>query len=132
MVEFVVLVSLILLPTIYLIIALGRVQAAAFATEAAARHGSIVVAAAQDEASSAAALDLVVHRALADQGFAAGTPARTVVSCAPRLCTAPESRVTVQVATDVALPGVPGFLAGAVPASVTVSASGTSVTQRFR
>jgi hypothetical protein len=57
---------------------------------------------------------------------------RTSVSCVPQKCTDPETRVTVQVATDVALPGVPSFLGQAVPTSVTISASGTSVAQRFR
>ncbi|PID52954.1 MAG: pilus assembly protein TadE [Micrococcales bacterium] len=132
LIEFVVTVTLILLPTVYLILALGRIQAGAFATESAARHASMVIATAPDADTAQRRMDLVVQQAMRDQGFGPRTQVRTEVTCAPAACDEPETRITVEVSTQVQLPGLPPFLAVAVPSAVTVEASGTTVSQRFR
>lgn len=133
MVEFVVMICLLLLPVIYLVVILGRVQAAAFATESAARNAAVVIAGAPNSATAERRSRQVIDLALADQGFPApGDPApRVSTRCSLGSCQAPQSVVDVTVAQDVSLP-VPRRLAEVLPLHVTVSATETAVSDRFR
>jgi len=131
--EFLTLGVLLLVPVVYLVVSLGRFQAASFAVEGASREAARVLASAPDEAEAARQVDAVVMMALRDQGLAgAGDPAPVVtVRCSAQPCTAPETRVSVTVELEVVLPGVPAFVDAAIPARVPVRASGESVVERF-
>jgi len=132
-VEFVSLAVLLMLPVIYLVLTLGRLQAAAFAVEGASREAARSVATAPDAQTGERRAATAVALALSDQGFGGpGDPAPVVsVECSQQPCTSPETLVRVTVEVDVVLPAVPGFLDGVVPVRVPVSASGATVVDRF-
>lgn len=131
--EFLTLGVLLLVPVVYLVLCLGRLQAAAFAVEGASREAARVLAAAPDEDEGAREVDAVVAMALRDQGLAGeDDPAPEVtVECSERPCTAPETQVRVTVEVAVVLPGVPAFVDAVVPTRVPVRATGESVVERF-
>ena len=116
-VEFLALVVLVLIPILYLVLTLGRLQAASFAVEGAARDGARSAARAADTPTARARAGTVTRLALQDQGFDPAA-ARTTVTC-PRGCGTPESPVTVEVGTVVALPFVPAFVGSRVAVPVT-------------
>lgn len=120
-IEFTILVTLVLIPIVYLVIAVMQVQAAAFAVTQAAREAGRAYAQAdtiqQARSDSWAAVDL----ALADQGFAARADTLRV-DCHARGCLAPGAQVTVRVDLRVRLPFLPESLAGSTIGSVPVSA----------
>jgi hypothetical protein len=131
-VEFVTLGVLLLVPVVYLVLTLGRLQAASFAAEGAAREASRVFVSAADEAAGARHAEAVVALALRDQGFEDVDAGRAaVLRCEDRPCLQPESRVTVTVTVDVVLPGVPAFVDSVVPTRVPVRAQSVAVVDRF-
>jgi len=131
-VEFVTLGVLLLVPVIYLVITLGRVQAAAFAAEGAAREAARVFVMAQEEERGEAHALTVVRLALQDQGFHEVDPRRAIeFECESRPCLTPESRVHVTVTVEVVLPGVPAFVNAMIPTRVPVSAESVAVVDRF-
>ena len=131
-VEFVTLGVLLLVPVVYLVLVLGRLQAAAFTAEGAAREASRVFVAAPDDETAARHVDAAVRLALSDQGFDEVDPAgAAVVRCDTPPCLQPESRVWVTVTVDVVLPGVPAFVDAVVPARVPVRAEAVAVVDRF-
>ncbi len=129
-VEFVTLGVLLLVPLVYLVVVLGRLQAGAFAVEGAAREAARVLAAAPDEGTGVARANTAVALALDDQGFddAAGSLA---VACSTQPCHTAGARITVTVGLDVVLPGVPAFVDLAVPTRVPVRAQAVHVVDRF-
>ena len=129
-VEFVFLGVLMLVPLIYLVLTLARVQAGAYATTQAAREaGRVFVTAESDERASARARS-AAELAFADQGFA-GAGSLTL-RCDGSPCLRPEGRVEVTAAVAVPLPLVPTFARDVVPLEVPVSASHLAVVDRFR
>ncbi|WP_426566061.1 pilus assembly protein [Angustibacter sp. McL0619] len=128
-VEFIVLGLLLLLPVVYLVLVLARIEGAAFAVQRAAREaGRAYVTAdrpdhARERADAAAAL------ALSDQRFEG--QGALVVSCSQPDCLAPDSRVTTSARVRVALPGVPRLLDQMVPAAVEVVATQVTPVDRF-
>ncbi len=131
-VEFVTLGVLLLVPVIYLVVTLGRVQAAVFAAEGAAREAARAFVVAAEEEQGAARAVAVVRVALLDQGFDDVDPGRAIeVECETQPCLQPENRVRVRVTVDVVLPGVPAFVDAVIPARVPVSAESVAVVDRF-
>jgi hypothetical protein len=132
-VEFVTLGVLLLVPVVYLVVTLGRVQAGAFAVEGAAREAARAFTAADDEGSGAAHARAAVRLALQDQGFRDIDPDDVVrVECETDPCLQAEARVTVRVSVDVVLPGVPRFVDAVVPTRIPVRADAVAVVDRFR
>jgi len=131
-VEFVVLGLLLLVPVVYLVIAMGRLQAAAFAVEGSAREAARAFARAPDDGAGTARALTAVRLGLEDQGF--DTPAAEVLrlSCDAQPCLRPEGRVTASVELEVVLPGVPAVVDAAVPTRVTVRSEHVAVVDRFR
>ncbi len=129
-VEFLAVGVLLLVPLVYLVLTLGRVQAATFAAEAGAREASRVLATTSGDARAAARAEAAVALALADQGFAA-QPGALVLECAARPCRTPEAAVAATVRVRVVLPLVPAFVRSAVPAEVPVRVRRTAVADRF-
>jgi Flp pilus assembly protein TadG len=132
-VEFVTLGVLLLVPVVYLVIALGRVQAGAFAAEGAAREAARVFSAAPDQPTAERHAHAAVRLALHDQGFREVDPAQALaVHCEQDPCLQPQAQVRVRVQVDVVLPGVPRFIDVLVPTRVPVRAEAVAVVDRFR
>ena len=120
-IEFTVLVTLVLVPIVYLILAVMQVQAAAFAVTHGAREAGRAFAQADTVAQARADAQSAVALALADQGFEAG--ARSLqIDCSARDCLAPGSQVTMRVELRVRLPFLPGSLGESTIGSVPVTA----------
>lgn len=98
---------LLLVPLVYVVLALAAAQAGTFAVEGAARHAARVAVLAGDHASARDAAERSARQTLIDADLDAGVAA-IVVSCTPAdACTAPSARVRVEVATAIPLPLVP-------------------------
>lgn len=130
-VEFVVLGLLMLVPVVYLVVTLGRIQAASFATDGGARSAARVFVTAPDDAQAAALAASSARLALLDQGFAPGADA-IEVSCTARPCLTPQGRVVVRVSVDVVLPGVPAAIDAVIPTHVTVRSTHVATVDAFR
>lgn len=132
-IEFIALSLLLLVPLTYLVVTLSRIQAGAFAAEGAAHEAARTavvtgVASLEHGGSSEASMTAGANRAEAavtlmadDFGFDAND-ATLVLECEGP-CLEPGGNVTAHVTIAVALPGIPGFLSGAIPLSVDVEAS---------
>jgi Flp pilus assembly protein TadG len=129
-VEFVALGVLLLLPLVYLVLMLARVQAGAYSVSQAARESgrAFVTAADGDDAlaraRAAAAISFLDHD-FADSG-------RLSVACDGTPCLRPDGRVQTTATVQVPLPLVPGFARRVVPLSIPVSATHVSTVDRFR
>jgi hypothetical protein len=130
-VEFVVLAVLLMIPLIYLVMALARVQAGAFAVSMAAREAgrAYVTADATDAAEPRARA--AARLAFEDQGFAE-QQTRLVLACDGDPCLRPDGRVRVTASVTVPLPLVPSFAREVVPLEVPLGASHVAVADRFR
>jgi Flp pilus assembly protein TadG len=114
---------LLLVPLLYVVLAVFDVQRSAFGLSAAARAAGRAYATAPDEASALARARLAARVALADQRVNADD-VRLHVSCNPDPgnCLSPGSVIQVDLSYQVALPLVPDALGGDRP-SIRVSAS---------
>jgi hypothetical protein len=131
LVEFVFLGVLLLVPLVYLVMTLARLQAGAYAASTAAREGArgFVTATSKDSAEPRARA--AAQLAFADQGFLPADGA-VVLACDGDPCLRPEGRVEVQTTVRVPLPFVPAFARDVVPLEVPVSASHVGVVDRFK
>ncbi|GEL95454.1 pilus assembly protein [Cellulomonas composti] len=130
-IEFLGLVLVLLVPLVYLVLVLGRLEAATFAVEGAARESARVLSAADDDDSGLARAQVVTGLALEDQGFGDGADALRV-TCEADPCVTPDAAVTAVVQVRVPLPFVPSFVRSVVPLEVPVSSSRTAVVDRYR
>lgn len=126
-VEFVFLSLLVLIPVLYFVLTVTRIQAAGFAVTGAADQASRLAVHSKDDRSARPAMDRAVELALADQDLPAGT-AQLTVTCQPADCRRPGTAVTVEVAVDVQLPFTPPGLGLDV---AHLAASGTQIVGRF-
>jgi Flp pilus assembly pilin Flp len=131
-VEFCLLAVLMLVPVVYLVLALGRVQAGAFAAQGAAREAGRAFVTAQDEGSARGRADAAAAIAFADQGFRDPSQVGIDIGCAASPCLAPDQRVTVRSRVLVVLPGVPRLLDRLLPARLEVTARHVATVDRFR
>ena len=129
-VEFVFLGVLLLIPLVYLTMAVARVQAGSYAVTTAAREAGrafVTAEAGQDPAARARAASEVAFR---DQGFVdVGTLG---ITCSASPCLTPEARIETTTRVTVPLPLVPAFARDVVPLEVPLTASYLSVVDRFR
>ena len=142
-VEFLGMSLLLLVPLVYLVVALSRVQAGTYGAEFAARESSrgAVVAGVQaleggagiDEAVAASSrrANTVAALAVEDFGFDANHSARVTLGCDPHPCLSPGSDVVTTVELTVDLPGVPGFVRSWLPLEVTVRSTSASAVDGF-
>jgi hypothetical protein len=134
---------LLLVPLLYLVVALSRIQAGAYGAEFAARESSrgAVVAGIQslergtslDQAVAAATRrgGAVAALAVEDFGFDPDRSAHVTLGCTPQPCLSPGSDMVATVEVTVDLPGVPGFVRGWLPLGVTVSSTSASAVDGF-
>jgi hypothetical protein len=128
--EFLTVGIILLVPLVYLVLALAAIQAGALGVEGAARQAARVAVSLTAEAGSDAAVARAVQVALADYGIDAGA-ASVTVHCDRAACDEAGARVSVSVAARVDLPLVPDFLALSAVGSVPVEASATQTVSRF-
>jgi len=129
-VEFVVLAVLMLIPLVYLVMMLARVQAGSYAVSQAAREAgrAYVTAEAGDQAAGRA--EAAARIAFLDHSFEES--GRLTIACDGIPCLRPDGHVETTATVRVPLPLVPSFVRHVIPLSVPVSASHLSTVDRFR
>lgn len=128
-IEFVWLAVLLLVPLIYLVLCLARLQAGSYAVTQAARESARAFVTATDDPSARVRSQAAADIAFEDQGFSGG--GSLAVSCSGTPCLTPGESVTTQAAVSVPLPLVPAFLGDAVPLEIPVSASQVAPVPRY-
>ena len=130
-VEFVFLAVLLVVPLLYLVMTVSRVQAGSYAASTAAREAGRAFVTARDERLAGERAEAAARIAFADHGF--GAPqARLSTSCDGTPCLRPEGRVEVSATVVVPRPLVPAFARTVIPLEVPVTASHVAVVDRFR
>lgn len=130
--EFITTGMILLVPVLYLMLALGALQGGALAVEGAARQAARVFVQAEDGPSANAAALRAVEVALADHGIeASASEIRIGCEPDPRACLDRGAFVTVTVRVAVALPLVPSVLDVRAPLSVPLEAAATQRVSRF-
>lgn len=129
-IEFVFLGVLMLVPLIYLVMTLSRVQAGSFAVTTAAREAGRAFVTAQSGDDAPARARAASSVAFADQGFdGMGT---LEIACSTSPCLTPEARIETTARVTVPLPLIPAFARGVVPLEIPLTASHLSTVDRFR
>ncbi len=131
LVEFLGVALVLLIPLVYVVLVVGRVQAATFAAEGAAREAARVFVASDEPADAAPRALAAAGLAMTDQGFGDDPAAAVTIACSD-VCLTPASEVRVDVRIEVPLPFVPPFVRDAVPLSIPVAASRTAVVDEYR
>ena len=129
-VEFVFLAVLMLVPVVYLVLTLGRLQAGAFAAQGAAREAGRAFVTARDEVVGRERADAAAAIAFQDQGFTDQRLIRLQVDCASA-CLVPDARVVIRTSVQVPLPAVPRLVDRFFPARIEVTARHVSTVDRF-
>lgn len=130
MVEFLGVALILLIPLVYLVVTLGRVQAGAFAAEGAAREAVRAMVTAESSSAGAARAETAVGIALTDQGF--GREAGVLsLECSATPCLTPDGSVGAVVRVEVPLPLLPEAVRGWVPLSIPVEAARTGTVDRY-
>ncbi|MEP6650333.1 MAG: pilus assembly protein [Lapillicoccus sp.] len=129
-VEFLVVGLLLLVPVVYFIVTLSRVQAAAIAVSTASREAGRAFTTAATEDSAYARAQAAARLSFEDYDFGADGAVR--VRCDGSPCLRPEGRVEAVATVNVRLPLVPDILSGALPTMLPVSATHVATVDRFR
>jgi len=128
--EFLTIGMLLLVPLVYLVLAVAAIQAGALGVEGAARQAARIAVTTVDRDATDAAVDRAVRITLADYGIDADA-ASVTVACDRADCSEPGARVRVSVAARVVLPLVPDVLSLTAIGSVPIEASATQTVSRF-
>lgn len=131
-VEFCTLGVLLMLPVVYLVVAMGRIEAASFAADGSAREAARAFISARTEAAGRARAAAAVRLGLLDQGFGVPAEEALVIACSKTPCLSPRGEVTVRVAVHVVLPGIPALVDRFVPVEVTVRSEQVDMVDAFR
>jgi Flp pilus assembly protein TadG len=122
---------ILLIPLVYLIVAMSAIQGAALAVEGAARQAARVYVQAPDQAEAGARSTRAVQFGLADYGIDAEDASVSVDCENSGACLSRLSTVTVTVRVSVLLPLVPDALSLPEITSIPVQASATQTVSRF-
>lgn len=130
--EFLTVGLLMLVPLIYVVVALGQIQHQALGAEAAARHVARAISLSSDAASAGSSASEVLSAVMAAYDLDASATSLSI-SCVPASASCPtaEATVRVSVATRVSLPLAPPVLRLDQIASVPVEASAVQRMSRF-
>lgn len=132
-VEFIAIGTLLLVPLVYVVITLSRIQAAAFAADGSARAAARAYVTAADDSEGRRRAEIAVRLGLLDQGFTDPAGGELTLECStPASCLTPGGQVRVLVEVRVRLPGVPDFLDRANASGVTIRAGQIAVVDQFR
>jgi len=121
--EFIVFGLLLLTPIVYLIVALGSIQAHALGAEAGARHLARAIATAEDVEDAGERASRVLDAIAEEYGFARDAMEVSVTCDAAGDCPQAGAMVRVTIRTDVPLPLVPAVLGAEGIARVPVEAT---------
>ena len=105
---------LLLVPLVYVVLAVFEVQRSAFAVDAATRAAGRAYSLAPSEADGAQRASAAAEVALADQGLSVRR-ASMRVSCTPRDCLSPGAVIRVRMVYPVALPLMPSAFGSNTP-----------------
>ncbi len=130
-IEFIAAGLLLLVPLMYLVIALSTVQNAALALEGGSRHAVRVFVQASGEERAFARATTAVEFAAADAHLEQPVSTRVRCTPVPADCLRAGSSVTVTVSTRIPLPFIPDLFGLRRFAHIPVSASSTEVVSRF-
>lgn len=130
-VEFVFLGVLLMVPLIYLVMTLSRIQAGAYAASTAAREAGRGYVTAASQADASARAEAAARIAFEDQGFGPEN-ARLTMRCDGSPCLRPDGRIEMATTVTVPLPLVPSFARDVVPLQIPISARHLAVVDRFR
>lgn len=121
--EFLTVGLVLLVPLVYLVLALGEIQHAVLGVEGASRHAARAIAQADTHEEGLADADRAIRVAMADARLEPEA-VRVAISCAPApdACDTPRGTVTVQVDASVPLPLAPPVLQLDAGVGVPVSA----------
>ncbi|WP_300591877.1 TadE family protein [Microbacterium sp.] len=130
--EFLTVGLLMLVPLIYVVVALGQIQHQALGAEAAARHVARAISLSSDAASAGSSASEVLSAVMAAYDLDASATSLSI-SCVPASASCPTAGATVRVsvATRVSLPLAPPVLGLDQIASVPVEASAVQRMSRF-
>jgi hypothetical protein len=110
----------VLLPLVYVVLAVMKVQAASFGVTEAARQAGRAFAQADTAANGSDRANLAARLALQDQGISVDQ-AQVTINCHVGRCLSPGSSATVHVATRISLPFVPDVWSDSSMTSIEVS-----------
>ena len=130
-IEFVYLAVLLMVPLVYLLLTVFRVQAAAYSVSGAAREAGRVFVSSDPSDDPGARAFAASSLALSDSGLTL-RPDQLDISCSVDPCLTPGATVEVTIDYTVALPFMPRFLGERGPASVRVTSRHLEVVDRFR
>lgn len=131
-VEFLGVSLLLLVPLVYLVLTLGRIQAAAFAAESAAREAGRIAGQAQDIGEARGRAAMATELAFSDHGISVDGHTAVRFTCEETTCASPGSQIHVTVRAAVRLPLVPDAVGGGVPIHVPVEAEYVATVPAFR
>jgi hypothetical protein len=130
-VEFVYLAILMMIPLTYLLITVFRVQGATYAVSSATREAGRVFVTSAASGDADARATAAASMVMADGGLELDDR-QLSIECSARPCLTPGAHVDVVIGYDMALPFLPRFLDGVLPASIHVEGRHLEVVDRFR
>ncbi|SDR72891.1 hypothetical protein SAMN04489719_0561 [Agrococcus carbonis] len=121
--EFLTVGVLLLVPLVYLVLALGQIQHAVLGIEGGARHAARAIAQADGHDAGLAAADRAIRVAITDAGLSPDVVS-VAIACEPRpsACDTPRGTVSVRIDATVPLPLAPPVLQLDVGLGVPVAA----------
>lgn len=130
--EFITVGVLLLVPTVYLVLALSALESASFGVEGAARQATRVFVQSESPGAAESAARTAIQVTLADYGLDADD-ARVAISCRPNPadCLTRRGYVTVTITTTVPLPLMPPVLQLHLPPGIPVQSVATEQVSRF-
>jgi hypothetical protein len=131
--EFITAGMILLVPLVYLMLAMAALQGGAFAVEGAARQAARVYVQSPDDSEGRLRATRAVEFGLSDYGIPAAD-ARVLITCAGSSaggCLSRQEAVTVTVLVEVPLPLVPDILSLRNAVAVPLQASATQTVSRF-
>lgn len=131
LVEMAFLLVLVMVPMLYLVGTLGRLQAGAYAASAAAREAGRTFVASDDDPTGHAVAHTAAMLVLDSHGFTVEEGGVSIV-CEASPCLTPGSTIRSNATVTVSLPLIPDFLKDVVPTSVTMSSSHVAPVDEFR
>jgi Flp pilus assembly protein TadG len=129
-VEFVYLAVLLMVPLVYLLLTIFRVQGAAYALSSATREAGRVYVLSDDSDVAGARAQTAASIVMADSGLRLRSRDLRI-TCSADPCLTPGATVNVSIGYDVALPFLPALFDSA-PARVHVDGRHLEVVDRFR
>jgi Flp pilus assembly protein TadG len=130
-VEFVYLALLLIVPLVYVLITVFRVQAASYAVSSAAREAGRVYATSSTIDDADGRAFAAAEMVMADSHLSLDSE-QLRITCSTHPCLKPGSHVNVVMTYNVALPFVPRFFSERAPASIRVTSRHLEVVDRYR